>query len=274
MNKQGPNGIEWVHVFGPGTGYTANPVRGCEHRCAWEMPDGEIVICYAKAIAEGIAQAHYPGGFEALQLNLKELDAIRRHKTAAGIFIDSMSDLLGLGVPDAWIGQVIAVMTECPDHIFFILTKNAPRLLKFNFPPNVWAGVSAPPSFMFGQRLSADQQRRWYERALECLSTMKAGVRWTSVEPLAWDVAGIVAEYALSLDWLVIGAASRGRQYYQPDPDHLLSLLRICEIDHIPVFYKGNLRPLICQLGLPWREEFPSGAESGHRDEVIQMPLL
>jgi protein gp37 len=238
------------------------------------MPDGEIAICYAKAIAEGIAQAHYPGGFEALQFNLKELDAIRRHKTAAGIFIDSMSDLLGLGVPDSWIEQVIAVMTECPHHIFFILTKNPPRLSWFEWPQNAWLGVSAPPSFMFGQRLSADQQRRWYDRALECLSTMKAGIRWTSVEPLSWDVAGIVAEYALDIDWLVIGAASRGRQYYQPDPHHLLSLLKVCRINHIPVFFKGNLRPLIRQLGLAWREEFPAGMERGSQDEVIQMPLL
>lgn len=42
MNKQGnktnpSGGIEWTHIFGPGTGYTANPVRGCQHQCRWRM---------------------------------------------------------------------------------------------------------------------------------------------------------------------------------------------------------------------------------------------
>ncbi len=54
MNKQGnesdkSGGIEWTHVFGPGTGVTWNPIGGCRHGCVWEMPDGSVAECYAKS---------------------------------------------------------------------------------------------------------------------------------------------------------------------------------------------------------------------------------
>ncbi|KKM03822.1 hypothetical protein LCGC14_1770600, partial [marine sediment metagenome] len=160
MNKQKKDaGIEWTHVPGYG-GYTSNPIQGCTHKCEWIMPDKTHAICYAKRIAESVAKSAYPNGFESLQFNPDELDAIRRAKKPAAIFIDSMSDLVGEGVPTEWIEAVIETMRDCPQHIFQILTKNAPRLLQFEWPSNAWVGISSPPDFMFGKRLYPDQQTR------------------------------------------------------------------------------------------------------------------
>ena len=128
-NKDGSftrTGIEWCSApFGVGTGYTANPVRGCTHNCQWRMPDGKIVICYAQAFRDRLDGE---GAFQNITFHRDALDKIKRHKEPAGIFIDSMSDLLGEGVKHEWIVEVLNCMAVCPQHVFFVLTKNPRRL--------------------------------------------------------------------------------------------------------------------------------------------------
>lgn len=252
MNLQKPpGGIEWTRVYGR-PGYTANPIKGCQHDCRWRMPDGQVAQCYAKSVAEGVARASYPKGFEYVQFNPAELDAIRALREPAGIFIDSMSDLMGRDVPDAWIKSVIDTMMFSPQHIFFVLTKNPPRLKDFAWPCNAWVGVSAPPTFMFGRELNQSQQERWYDVALGVLADIHVPVRWTSIEPLSWDCSEILVEHRDHLEWAVIGAASNGLQRHLPDRWVLRNVLDALE--GIPVFFKGNLRG----MGFPeWREENP-----------------
>jgi hypothetical protein len=65
------------------------------------------------------------------------------------------------------------------------------------------------------------------------------------------------------LDWVVIGAASNGRRYFQPDPEHIRRLLLVMDATGTPVFYKGNIHGLFeaNDLGTAelnrWREDFP-----------------
>src|ERR1700691_568835 len=103
-------GIEWTAIFGPGTGYTANPVRGCTHGCEWRMPDGKIVKCYAESQRDRLDGA---GAFKNITFHPDVLEKIRRHHAPAGIFCDSMSDLCGEGVEYAWIKKVIQCMDDC-----------------------------------------------------------------------------------------------------------------------------------------------------------------
>jgi protein gp37 len=253
MNRQsGPNRIEW-------TDQTWNPVAGCQHGCRWNMPDGSTAICYAEAVANGVAQAAYPQGFEHHYWHPGRLDEPLKLKTPSRIFLDSMSDLMGHWVPD---GQVQAVLDTCakaPWHTFQLLTKNAPRLVKFEFPPNVWVGVSAPPSVMFGKPLSYDQQVRMVVRQLEVFHELawRVPVCWMSIEPLSWDIADVLWAHTETAtpEWLVIGAASNGRRVYQPDPQWVKNLLDYAG-EKTPVFFKGNLRG--CPGTDPWREEFPA----------------
>lgn len=274
LSKQKPNaGIEWTHVPGY-AGYTANPVRGCAHGCRWRMPDGAIANCYAEDVANGIASSAYPKGFQHISFHPEVLFSIRRKTKKSAFFIDSMSDLMGRDVPDAWIQAVIDTMVDCPKHIFFLLTKNPPRLKQFRFPENCWVGVSAPPTFMFGRELTLEQQQRWYDRALRTLGEVEAGKTWTSIEPLSWDVSDLIATHKQNLDWAVIGAASNGRVTYQPEQDVLDRTLDA--LDGIPVFFKGNLDDDLVDV---WREEFPSettlmidGVEVGAT--VFDMTLL
>lgn len=247
MNKQKP-GIEWTHVFGPGTGRTWNPVGGCKHGCRWDMPDGTVAVCYAETTAERVAQAAYPEGFAHHYWRPDKLDEPARVKESCGIFLDSMSDLFGAWVPDEQIRAVLDVVNDCPQHVFMSLTKNAPRLRKFDylFPDNLWVGVSMPPSIMFGKPLSRKQQERMYLTSLSVLDDLRGNgtTTWVSYEPLAWDVTDIDDAYFenyLPIDWAVIGAASAGREHFQPERPHVLKLLSLCADNDVSVFFKGNL---------------------------------
>lgn len=261
MNKQGsksnPNGgIEWTHVYGPNTGYTWNVAGGCMHGCKWEMPDGQIAECYAKTVAERVATAAYPHGFEHHYWNPQRLIEPLRLKTPSGIFLDSMSDLMGAWVEGEQIGQVLDVCRRAPQHVFFLLTKNAPRLQQFDFPDNVWTGVSSPPDWLLRSRLSRAQQERMLHKSLKTLAETKAKVRWMSFEPLSWDVSRIVEQYPGALQWAVVGAASNGRQQYPPALADVQALLDVLDAQKVPVFFKGNLRSLPFAAD-HWRECFP-----------------
>lgn len=249
-------GVEWCHVFGPGTGYTWNPVAGCRHRCRWDMPDGTTAICYAESIAEGLASAAYPEGFAGHYWHPDRLDEPARLKWPAGIFLDSMSDLMGHWVPEEQIRAVLDVVRDTPRHVYFLLTKNAPRLLKFQdeLPPNLWVGVSMPPTSMWGKRLTWDQQYLLFKHAMDVLDALegKAAIRWVSFEPLSRDVGRWLIRPPF--EWAVIGAASSGRVTYQPEPEWVAGLLAKLDRYGVPVFFKGNLE------WQPHREEFPEVA--------------
>lgn len=266
MNKQGSKnkpagGIEWTHILGAATGYTSNPVRGCQHACRWRMPDGNLAICYAETTAERFPGKHYRRGFGTISFDPLELEAIEKLKTPAGIFIDSMSDLFGKNVATPWIDQVIATICRCPQHVFFSLTKNPSRLKEWRggqWPKNWLVGISAPPSFMFGKELSPSQQLAWLKRGLEFLAESQAQKRWISIEPLTFDVSSILQETECPLDWAVIGAATNGAQTFQPTETNLTRCLAALNARNIPVFFKGNLdRKFVEICGSQWREEFP-----------------
>lgn len=275
MNKQGRlvggrvvGGIEWTKTVLPdGTerqGYTWNVIGGCQQRCKWVMPNGELARCYAKDVALGVAQAAYPHGFEHHYFHPERLGEPLRVNQPARIFLDSMSDLMGHWVPEEQILQVLDVCRRAHWHTFQLLTKNAPRLLAYAtaFPSNVWVGVSSPPDYMWGKPLSRTQQERMLRKTLEVLQVLARDhnlVTWASIEPLSWDVAPIIQEAPHALRWAVIGAASNGAQLFQPDPAHVQSLLDVLDVldaQGVPVFFKGNLK------WSPWREEFPKEVEA------------
>lgn len=246
MNKQGPNGIEWTH-------YTWNVAAGCLHGCRWHMPDGSLAICYAETNAQGVARAAYRHGFEHAYWHEDRLTEPLSVSEPSRIFLDSMSDLMGSWNTDEQIRLVLGAARMAHWHTFQLLTKNAPRLLKFkdDFPPNLWVGCSMPPSIMKGRELTADQQARMFDGMAHVLDKLDdyAAVRWISFEPLSWDVSSRALP---DLEWAVIGAASRGKVHYQPRPEWVDGLLEGMERQDTPVFFKGNLE------WSPMRREWPA----------------
>jgi protein gp37 len=238
--KTGARGIEW-------TDFTGNRVVGCPHGCRWTMPDGTVAACYGETQDESPRLApFYPRGFAHHYWGPEALSDL-----AAGelllVFVDSMSDLLAPAVPAEQVRAVLAAMRAAPHHAYHSLTKPAPPLLRYaaDLPPNLWVGVSAPPDAMLDRALTREQRRRTLARALDVLARVKAATGnlvSLSAEPLRWDMAEVLTPDH-PLDWAVIGAASKGRQTYQPAPDHLRRLLEVLDATAPPVFFKSHLRP-------------------------------
>jgi hypothetical protein len=121
------------------------------------------------------------------------------------------------------------------------------------------------------KQLSREQQVAMLRKSLEVLKGIKkrtGNIVWMSAEPVSWDLTEVIDE-THPLDWIVIGAASHGRQYYQPDPEHIRKLLRVMDCTQTPVFYKGNIHGLFehNDLGTEelnrWREDFPGTYRDG-----------
>lgn len=275
--KTGGRGIEWCDR-------TVNATGGCLHDCKWEMPDGTIAGCYAKALAEnGVAKAAYPQGFEHHYWRPGQLNALRAGAEPELRFVDSMSDLFGIDVPHDHVTRVLEAMYDAPHHAFQSLTKAAPQLLKYLdvLPPNLWVGVSSPPDWFMGKRLSRQQQEKMLRRAMEVLREVRertGNIVWMSAEPVSWDLAEVIdGDFNHPLDWCVIGAASNGRAYYQPETRHIAGLLSMFDVSETPVFFKGNLRPSFRPAAAAgpwrWREDFPRTYRDGSAIPAVERRL-
>ena len=258
MNRQkAPKGIEWTRIRrADGSvlpGYTWNPTGGCMHGCTWQMPDGSVTECYAKTVAERIARNSYQHGFEHHYWRPHALRDPLRLKDSAGIFVGSMADLFGHWVPREQIDQVLEVMSDAHWHTFQTLSKYPLHLPEFDFPPNVWVGVSLPA----GHQMSATGAARALSAYLRHMEEIDASVRFLSIEPLWFDAAPVFERWLgeqerLPFEWAIIGAASNGRRLFQPEPAWTASLLALLDEQGIPVFFKGNLD------WDEWRAEFPT----------------
>ena len=119
--------------------------------------------------------------------------------------------------------------------------------------------------------------------ALKKVKERTGNIVWMSAEPVSWDLTEVI-DTNHPLDWIVIGAASDGGKYFQPDPEHIRKLLTVMDATRTPVFYKGNIRPLFRDNDLGsdelnrWREDFPPTYRDGTpipaviaRDQMCQL---
>ena len=235
------HGIEWTHAPGTVAGASLNPVAGCFHDCSWEMPGGDVVGCYAEAMASRFRNK-YADGFQARYWYPERLEEPVKKKEPHGIFLGSMADMFGQWVPAYQIHEVIHVCKDTPQHTYFTLTKNPRRYLDFNLPDNVWAGCSLPG----GKRRRKRDPEKEMMQYLSLMQDVRATVRWFSLEPLWFDVTAVLRRWleeglSLPMDWVVIGAASNGRKLYQPKQEWVQGLVDLCAKQNIPIFMKKNL---------------------------------
>ncbi|MBB3979097.1 protein gp37 [Rhizobium azooxidifex] len=266
--------IEWTDA-------TWNPITGCS------VVSPGCTNCYAMKLA-GTRLKHIPSraGLTRdskagpvwtgeVRFNHEWLDQPLRWRRPRMIFVCAHGDLFAEGVPDAWIDQVFAVMSQAPQHTFQVLTKRPERmreyltrsqlghqlvaaLIQFAFSvpepgrwphmplPNVWLGVSV------------EDQKRANGRIPVLLDT-PAAIRWISAEPLlgsldvAWALslnpldiaAGLLArghfapglEKIRHLDWVVVGGES-GHAARPMQPEWAESLRDQCAAAGVPFLFK------------------------------------
>ena len=173
--------IEWTDA-------TWNPTIGCT-----EVSPG-CENCYAKRITQRFPN-NYPNGFD-LTLREHVIDLPLRWKAPRRIFVNSMSDLFHVDVPDAFIRRVFDVMVSADRHQFQVLTKRAERLARLApslpWPEHVWMGVSV--------------ETLAYKWRVDYLRKTPAAIKFVSAEPLLGSLKGI---NLTGIDWLIAGGESQ-----------------------------------------------------------------
>lgn len=201
--------IEWTDM-------TWNPLTGCKNRCPY---------CYARRMAyRQKGRNGYPSDdpFKPT-FHPKRLHEPSNLQKPSKIFTCSMGDLFGEGSRYGWIGLIFAEMKRNPRHTFQVLTKRAEVLHQFQFPENLWVGISQD-----GRYTSAE--------AISHLARINATVKFISFEPLLGEFYPILD----AIDWVIIGAQT-GPGAVQPEKEWVESIIYLARDDDIPIFLKDNL---------------------------------
>ena len=261
MNK---TKIEWVKNPDGTQGYTWNPLTGCLNHINGMCKGGNFP-CYAYRLAHGRLKPLYlankntaPPMQNILLPNLgfvemnpfyprfwpERLVIPTDRQKPRGIFTCDMSDLFGVGIPEWWTEMVILQIKRCPQHRFYLLTKQPQNLIKWSpFPDNCWVGVTitgggfAIPNFI---TINAD---------LGDFYSFGAKVKFISFEPLLYEPTPF-ALYRLTeamllkqVNWVIIGAQTK--PYKPPEISWVEEIVEAADKAGIPVFLKDNLEPLL-----------------------------
>jgi protein gp37 len=211
--------IEWTDA-------TWNPVTGCN-----KVSPG-CKHCYALRFSErfrGTPGHPFEQGFD-LKLWPERLLLPIAWKTPRRIFVNSMSDLFHERVPLAFIEQVFATMSTCPQHQFQVLTKRAERLVELcgslDWPGNVWMGVSV--------------ENEKYAFRSDLLRRVPATVRFLSVEPLIGPIPKLPLK---GIHWVIVGGES-GPGARPMQTAWVTSIHAQCSHARVPFFFKqwGGVR--------------------------------
>jgi protein gp37 len=210
--------IEWTDA-------TWNPVRGCT-----KLSPG-CKHCYAERFAErfrGVPGHPFEQGFD-LRLVPDKLDAPLRWRVGKRIFVNSMSDLFHVAVPDTYIRSVADVMLRANWHRFQVLTKRSERMRDVLQGPladagateHIWWGVSV-------------EDRRYGLPRIAHLQDAPAAVRFLSIEPLLEDLGDLDLG---GIAWVIVGGES-GPRARPMQPSWVESILHQCEDQNVPFFFK------------------------------------
>ena len=175
------SGIEWTEATWNPTSGCTKVSPGCDH-------------CYAERITQRFPKT-VRNGF-ALTLRPEALDIPMRWRRPRVIFVNSMSDLFHVEVPEEYLQLVFDVMRRTPQHTYQVLTKRAERLARvaarLDWPTNVQMGVSVEsPEYVW---------------RIDYLRRVPAAVRFVSAEPL---LAALPNLNLAGIDWLIAGGESQ-----------------------------------------------------------------
>lgn len=262
MNK---TKIEWVKNPDGTQGFTWNPITGCLNGCEY---------CYARRLANtrlkdvylanrniapllplnqggelyGYEKPFYPRFWEDnYRKGAYELSVSTK---ARGVFVCSMSDLFGIGVPEEWTWKVLYEIAHSSHrNRYYLLTKQPQNLAKFSpFPDNCWVGATVTDQDMFDEsmlHLTSIRARKKYISFEPLLDPIIPGT-WISPDGElhyrdsmpgdAWN------DWFLHIDWIIIG--SQTKPYKPPKIEWVDEIVKAADQAGIPVFLKNNLTPL------------------------------
>jgi protein gp37 len=192
--------IEWTDL-------TWNPVVGCS------IASSGCTNCYAMRMAarlQSMGMEKYEGLTRKTKRGAVWTDKVRCHepsleiplswKKPRRVFVNSMSDLFHVDVPESFVARIWDVMRLTPQHHYQILTKRPERmaeLLQRIAPdplPNVWLGTSVEGPKVIDR--------------IDSLRLVPASIRFISFEPL---IAALPALDLTGIHWAIVGGESGPR---------------------------------------------------------------
>ena len=223
------SGIEWTDA-------TWNPVTGCTRVSAG------CDNCYAATLAtrllSGIYLAKPPqvdSDFTrrdpfAVRLWPERLNDPINWRKPRHIFVNSMSDLFHVDVPEEYIRAIFTVMLNANWHVYQILTKRPARARTFVtrnvdlfeaslLPDHIWLGTSVE------NQAAVHRVRQ--------LRQVPVRTRFLSFEPLI----GPITFNPSGIHWVIVGGES-GLQPRPMDPKWARSIRDQCRAAGIPFFFK------------------------------------
>lgn len=222
----GVSEIEWTDV-------TWNPVAGCT------LASAGCTNCYAMRMAarlQAMGHEKYRGTTRKsgnryvwtgrVNVDHSSLSAPLEWRRPKRIFVNSMSDLFHERVPDEFIEKVWAVMAECSQHHFQILTKRPDRMAsmfrsrQLSVLQNAWLGTSVESQKVIAR---VDQ-----------LAGISNATLFVSFEPLIGRIADIDLR---KIHWAIVGGES-GPRARPMAPEWVDRLHEICERDDVAFFFK------------------------------------
>lgn len=215
--------IEWTNA-------TWNPTTGCR-----KVSPG-CDHCYAATLARRLKAMGNPryqndgpdGPGFGLTLHHDKLQEPLSWRKPRKIFVNSMSDLFLVDVPDSFIDEVWKTMSAAPQHTFQILTKRPRRMAtvvarlqrQYGLLQNVWLGTS----------IELDD----YTWRADWLRRTPAAVRFLSLEPLLGPLPSL--DLGL-IHWVIVGGES-GFGARRLELDWVRDLRDQCRRDAVPFFLK------------------------------------
>ena len=245
--------IEWCDS-------TWNPVTGCKYGCGYcyarkqanrfkgcimdktkftqqlnPTASYEVTTEMHRKTRKGdIVVAPYPFGFEPT-FHRYRLDEPARWTERKNIFVCSMSDLFGVGIPDDWTKEVLSACIRAPQHRYLLLTKQPQNTGKFR-------AELADKHFWVGTTVTCQDDVSRADALMEALNDSRL---FLSIEPLLGPVelsGPILKRYG----WVIIGAETGNRKgKIVPKEEWIGSIVFQCKSAGISVFMKNSLEPIV-----------------------------
>jgi protein gp37 len=221
--------IEWTNAtWNPTTGCT-EVSAGCDHCYAAVLARGRLSDAYLKRSPAVDSPKNRKDPF-AVRLWPERLDYPRKWKDSRRIFVNSMSDLFHVDVPESFQRRVFDVMLAADQHVYQILTKRPSRARRFvernadlfsenTVPSHIWIGTSVE---------SQDMSFR-----IDQLRDVRAHTRFLSCEPLL----GPLDLNLGGIDWVIVGGES-GIGFRRMDPDWVRAIRSQCVDAGVAFFFK------------------------------------
>lgn len=238
--------IEWVKNPDGTQGYTINPVKGL---CPMDCKDNQgKSYCYARKLYRRFKWN------PEIRFDL----TIEVPKKPSRIFVGSTMELFGDWIQPNWLKLIFQACRDFPEHTYIFLTKQPQNLMQWEFPKNCWIGVTAT-------------NLKQYREACIGLSTIKARVKFLSIEPLLEYIPMQPTYEPVSdfCNWLIIGQLTPVKKATMPKIQWVEEIVGTADKMGIPVFLKNNLYPL---LGLGDGKSICHNNENGTLRQ--EMPLI